>query len=507
MVPLHELEAVLQRHFGFPRFRPGQAGLVRAPLAGRDALGILPTGGGKSICYQVPAHFLEGLVLVVSPLISLMQDQVTRATSVGLRAGYLAATLGPGERRVVERRMRANALDILFVSPERLESEHFKSILDEIHVALLAVDEAHCIVSWGHDFRPSYRRLGRLRAAVGAPCLALTATATPPVQEEIIRSLGLREPVRTVGGFDRPNLGWALARVSGPRERQARMKRVLARRRGPALVYASTRRETEAAGRALAGLGWPVGVYHAGRPADERQRIQDRFMSGDLRVVAATNAFGMGVDKADVRTVLHLGLPTSLEDFYQEAGRAGRDGAESWSLVLSCPGDRHQQKRFVRSSAPGRRELIALLSSLRDQGEHHAGGWVPVDAVRPPTPARLLPRVHRAPASPDPEAALGVLVGLGALETGISGGSGGLSTPGPAVRLTGASPDWSNLAMRRRELSRRLGAVRKYESSRRCRRSVLLRYFGESPPPRCGACDRCVAPVPDGGLLPADGRS
>jgi len=491
-----DLSGILRRHFGYPGFRPGQERLIRAVLAGRDVLGVLPTGGGKTICYQIPAHVLPGLTVVISPLVSLMEDQVGRARQVGLRAAHLASSQGADERRAIRTRVVDGDLDLLLLSPERLVLSNFMDVLQGVEVSLLAVDEVHCIASWGHDFRPSYRRLAGVRRALNAPCLALTATATPAVRAEILDNLGLSNPLVHVGGFDRPNLGWAVERSRDDSTRRARLKAVLRSRPGPALVYAPTRRLAELAGRSLSRMGWPVGVYHAGRTPEERAAVQESFMEGRLRVVSATNAFGMGVDKADVRTVVHMGLPTSLEDFYQEAGRGGRDGDPAWSLALVTPGDRVLQERFVSSSAPPPPALnVFFRSLLRVFGGATEMCLDPerLPRVGPTLLSRL--RSGAAPAYHDPMALLAVLAGEGVLEIGASEAAQSTSGGSVRVRLRTPRPDWGRFAARRRRYSLRLRSVVEYSSSRTCRRRVLLEYFGEAAPARCGGCDRCLARI------------
>lgn len=283
---------ILRRHFGYADFRPGQEDLVRAALSGRDALGVLPTGGGKSVCYQVPALCMDGLCLVLTPLVSLMEDQVRRAREVGLRADFLSAGQGVDQRRSTLRRAGAGGLDVLFVAPERLGTPGFLDALREAKVGLLAVDEAHCISEWGHDFRPAYREIGRVRGAVGAPVLALTATATPRVRVDIEGSLALRDPLRVVHSFDRPNLSWAVRTGGNLPNRCRAIHRLLRRVPGVAVVYAPTRGAVEDVRDVLASFGVRAEAYHAGLPADERTRVQQSFMADGCRVVVATNALG-----------------------------------------------------------------------------------------------------------------------------------------------------------------------------------------------------------------------
>ena len=311
------LRRELKRLFGYPDFRPGQGSLVRATLLARDTLGVLPTGGGKSVCYMLPAALRPGITLVISPLISLMTDQVERARSVGIAADWLSSMQSTGERRDVMKRAVGGELKLLLLAPERLESAGFREALSRLQVALVAIDEAHCISQWGHDFRPAYARLGLLRAKVDAPFMALTATATPKVRQEITTLLRLRRPILVVGGFDRPNLTFRVQPVGDEAERwRALLAWIHGSHRsgeGSAVVYAATRRSVELLRDALARLGLPAEAYHGGLPPAERASVQKRFMAGPKSLVVATNAFGMGVDKPDVRLVLHWQLPGTIE--------------------------------------------------------------------------------------------------------------------------------------------------------------------------------------------------
>jgi len=363
--PNPEALSLLQERFGYPGFRPGQWPLIEAVLRGRDALGVLPTGGGKSVCYQVPALLLTGITLVLSPLVSLMEDQARRGRAAGIPVEALHAQLGEEELRVLERRARSGELKLLLLAPERLESARFLSLLQELSVALVAVDEAHCISMWGHDFRPSYRKIGRLRETTSAPFMALTATATPRVRTEIEELLGLRAPVREVGSFDRPNLLWGVRGVQGEEERLSLMHRRLREFGAARLVYAATRRRTEGLRDALAGLGHRAEAYHAGLSATERGRVQSHFLTAEAPVVVATNAFGMGIDRGDVRLVLHDQLPGSLEAYYQEAGRAGRDGSKSLCLALHAPTDARVHRGFLDRTHPRPLHPGALWGLLR----------------------------------------------------------------------------------------------------------------------------------------------
>lgn len=357
---------VLNRHFGFPSFRPGQRALVDAAVAGRDVIGILPTGGGKSICYQVPAAMLPGLTVVVSPLISLMADQLRRANEAGIPAAALHSGLPLPERNRVERDLVDGRFRVLLVAPERFESSTFRPLLPRLRVSLLVIDEAHCISCWGHDFRPAYRKLGAVREALDVPVMALTATATPRVRSDIERTLRMRRPYRHIGSFDRANLLWAVRRVRSRAEKFRLVRPLIRDFPGARLVYAATRRRVERIRDALARSGIQAGAYHAGLPEEERTRVQEYFLTAPRPVVVATNAFGMGIDRADVRLVVHDQLSGSLEDYYQEAGRAGRDGEKALCMGLRAPGDGRIHRAFLDRTHPPLRTPASWWAAARE---------------------------------------------------------------------------------------------------------------------------------------------
>jgi len=334
------LASALERFFGHKAFRPGQEEIVRTALAGRDLLAVMPTGSGKSIGYQLPALLLPGTTLVVSPLIALMKDQVDELGRRGIAAAALHSLMTAAEREGVLRRAREGAWRLLYVSPERFANESFASTLQRVPLARFAVDEAHCVSEWGHDFRPDYRRLaeaaGRCRRADGLPgrppILAFTATATPEVRQDIVDLLGLQSPEVFVAGFDRPNIFLDVRRVSGDLEKRVLLPELVGERR--AIVYAATRKSTERAAAALRLARLPAEAYHAGLADAERLRVQDAFAAGRARIVCATNAFGMGIDRPDIEAVVHYEIPGSLEAYYQEIGRAGRDARPAEAVLL-----------------------------------------------------------------------------------------------------------------------------------------------------------------------------
>jgi ATP-dependent DNA helicase RecQ len=337
---LADLVSALHRHFGHTTFRAGQEDLVRAVLEGHDVLAVMPTGSGKSLGFQLPALLLPGTTLVVSPLISLMKDQVDELNRRGIRAAALHSMLSSDARRDALGAVRAGEVRLLYVAPERFASDHFVRLLRELPVARFVVDEAHCVSEWGHDFRPDYRRLRS--AAAGCrrsdgepgrpPMAAFTATATPEVRDDIVELLGLTTPRVVVAGFDRPNIDLRVRPVAGEWEKQQLLPQLVGGRR--ALVYAATRRNAETAAGTLREVGIDAAAYHAGLSDAERTRVQDAFASGAMRVVCATNAFGMGIDRPDVESVVHVDIPGSLEAYYQEIGRAGRDGREATATLL-----------------------------------------------------------------------------------------------------------------------------------------------------------------------------
>jgi ATP-dependent DNA helicase RecQ len=335
-----DLLAPLFQHFGHSAFRDGQQDLVQAVLDGDDVLAVMPTGSGKSLGFQLPALLLPGTTLVVSPLISLMKDQVDELNRRGIAAAALHSMLTPEARRAAYRAARAGECRLLYVAPERFASDHFLQALREIPVARFVVDEAHCVSEWGHDFRPDYRRLAAAAAlcrrsdgnAGRPPVAAFTATATPEVREDIVALLAMTSPHVVVAGFDRPNIMLHVRPVSGDTEKQEILPGMVGT--GRALVYASTRRKAEAAAETLTESGIDAAAYHAGLADGERTAVQERFASGALRIVCATNAFGMGIDRPDVDTVVHLDIPGSLEAYYQEIGRAGRDGRQAVATLL-----------------------------------------------------------------------------------------------------------------------------------------------------------------------------
>ena len=360
MPTLDDAREALRRHFGHGSFRPGQEELIDAVLCGHDVLGVMPTGAGKSVCYQVPGVALGGLTLVISPLVSLMGDQVRALIDAGVRGSYLNSTLTSGQQATVLRRALDGAYQIMYVAPERLTDPRFVAFARQASIPLIAVDEAHCVSQWGQDFRPSYLLIGQFidqlpqRPVVGA----FTATATERVRADIVRLLGLRDPLQTVTGFDRPNLHFAVERLEPKRKLARVVSWALERPADSGIVYCSTRKDVEKVHEALVAAGVRATRYHAGLASDERQRNQRAFVVDDAPVMVATNAFGMGIDKSNVRYVIHHNMPGSIEAYYQEAGRAGRDGEPAECLLLWNDGDVSTCRFFIEQDS-GNEELSA----------------------------------------------------------------------------------------------------------------------------------------------------
>ncbi len=371
---LEAARAVLAEHFGHARFRVHQLKVLGPLLAGRNVLAVLPTGAGKSLCYQVPALLADGLSLVISPLISLMQDQVGALRRRGIAAAYVNSQLDADQRRAILDAATGRRLALLYCAPERLASLTRRLVAARTPVGLFAVDEAHCITEWGNEFRPVYRRLGVLRSFLGRPpTIALTGSATPAARADILHVLRMPEAEVVVTSFDRPNLEFAVRRVKDDRERFAVVRGAVRDATGASLIYTPTRRLTELVTRALRRVSVRAAPYHAGLSASTRRRVLRAFLADQVHVIVATSAFGMGIDKADVRRVLHWGPPRTLEAYYQEAGRAGRDGAPATCCILWRRADlawgdvTAEMRRYVEARRCRRRMLLEYFGErLRD---------------------------------------------------------------------------------------------------------------------------------------------
>ena len=462
-------EQVLRDVFHLESFRPGQAEVVDAQMKGRDVLAVAPTGSGKSLSYWVPAILSDGLTVVVSPLIALMKDQVDRLVAHGVRAAFINSTLSSTEQRERLEAASQGAYQLLYVAPERFSRPGFTNRLATLQVRRFIVDEAHCISSWGHDFRPDYRLIGGALEACGRPPIgAFTATATPDVRKDIAGNLGLRDALVVVTGFNRPNLRLESLQAKGGRDRLELLRRRLNPENGRALVYAGTVKGAEDTAAAISRWGFPAAPYHGRLPDASRRRIQDGFAAKELRVVVATSAFGMGVDFPDIRQVIHMGYPGSLEAYYQEAGRAGRDGRPALCLLIHSGKDRDLQVYFIETAFPALREVTSVHTAYSRLGVWNADP----DELR-----ALVPD----PAWQSLDASKRLLIRAGALRDDGSVG------PFDPSRL-----DFAHLDALKRHAYTKLAQMVEYAQLRTCRHAYITDYFGEASAERsCRSCDNC----------------
>ncbi|RMF32810.1 MAG: RecQ family ATP-dependent DNA helicase [Chlorobiota bacterium] len=571
---LAEAKRLCAEVFGFSHFRPGQREIIAAVLEGRDTLGILPTGGGKSLCYQLPALLSQGVTLVISPLVALMHDQVLALQRRNIGATALVASLSSEEIAYRLRQAQSASIRLLYIAPERLESNAFIEELRRIPLDRIVVDEAHCISQWGHDFRPSYRRIGELASALGRkPLLALTATATPQTRRDIIEQLRLCDPFVYIGDFDRPNLEFFVEQCPDGRNYAQKVARIAdwldRAHRGAAIVYAGTRKATQEIAAQLRAMKIEAQAYHAGMSDHQRSEVQRWFVEAPAPVVVATVAFGMGIDRPDVRLVAHCDIPMTLEGYYQEAGRAGRDGQRAHCVLCYTSGDERLQRRLLEAQYPSQRNVESVYAAIADALKVGVGAssdallsWEPATIARhlrmneravesalallerekliarvqcrqrlavrivtsrqrwleytrnaSPLLADALEALLRSlpPAAYEQyqELLLDDLAERHALEpdqlqqalraaelarmvevTPLGGGEG-IRLCGPRMPSGHLPIDWSALEHRRQRAIEKAHAVIEYVHAARCKRAILLEYFGQNASERCGRCSTC----------------
>ena len=480
------LQKTLKEHFGLDEFRHPQEEIIRGILDGKDTLVIMPTGKGKSLCYQLPSLLLPGVTIVISPLIALMKDQVDALEAKGIPACCINSSLSQQEQYAEMDRIRDGEVKIVYIAPERFRNQGFLRALEGMNVSLMAIDEAHCLSQWGHDFRPDYLRLGKAVDLLGRPTVAaLTATATPDVRQDILDTLQLRDPALHISGFARPNLAFNVRSVSNMEAKYSQIEELIHKHQN-GIVYCATRKSVERVSDRLHQSQIDHIIYHGGLSPEERDTMQNRFIQKEVNVAVATNAFGMGIDRPDIRFVAHFEIPGSIEAYYQEAGRAGRDGQPSTCELLFNYADKGVQERFVDGSNPPLDVIHAVYQLLRDKQDNNHEVHMSADDIRDHLGPGTNPMgIHTA---------ISILMRNQAIDR--------FDVPGQRRRgtrllqpdlLPNQLPiDTAALAEKAQRDHAKLNAVLKFAYSRGCHQKWVLDYFGDPDAKACGECNGCV---------------
>ncbi len=483
-----KLERYLERYFGFGEFRHSQREIIESILRGEDTLAVMPTGGGKSLCYQLPAMLLEGVTFVVSPLIALMKDQVDALVAKGISARYINSSQSPKEQYEILRELENGEIKLLYIAPERFKAPSFLNTLSRVKIALFAIDEAHCISQWGHDFRPDYMRLGKALSLLGKPKVAaFTATATEEVRIDILKQLAMNEPAVYVSGFARDNLSFNVNSVSSKQEKFERILELIKEYK-TGIIYCSTVKGVDAVSEMLSTEGIKHISYNGKMTANERDAAQEEFISKRASIAVATNAFGMGIDRADIRFVCHYDLAGSIEAYYQEAGRAGRDGLESYCELLFMYADKRVQEFFIDGSNPSLELIENVYKALRDKSDSEGLCLLSIEEI-----GRLVSK--KSANTMAISAAISVLRRYGYIERLESEGSRVKATRvvDRGLHHLDLAIDKSALEDKKRKDSSKLKSVLSFAYSNTCRHNWILDYFGEKSNKKCGKCDKCTS--------------
>jgi ATP-dependent DNA helicase RecQ len=473
-----QVRRIARDKFGFDELRPGQEAAMRSVLDGRDTLAVMPTGSGKSAIYQVASLLLPGPTIIVSPLIALQRDQVESIEENGVgNAALLNSTLSATDRRATLEGVEERHVQFLFLAPEQFDSAEVLDRVRAARPALIVVDEAHCVSEWGHDFRPEYLKLGGVIEALGHPTvLALTATAAPPIRAEIIERLGMRETREIVRGFDRPNIWLGVERFDDEQAKQRALIERVVEEEKPGIVYAATKRRAEEIAAALRAQGIAAAPYHAGMKTAEREETQAAFMADEIAAIVATTAFGMGIDKPNVRFVFHADISDSVDSYYQEIGRAGRDGAAARAILFYRPEDLGLRRFFAGSGQVDADQIAQVAETIAS----HDGPVDPADV-----------RTETGLSQSKLTAALSRLEDVGAVET-LPGGA--VDNPEPIADIAQVAEEAARQQEAHHQFDQsRIEMVRGYAELRDCRRTYILNYFGEETDSPCGHCDNCDA--------------